>query len=146
MRQPQTEVRRWDGDRGGIVVGLGGVSDEHAVDWALDEARRRRCGVRLVLGWVSDVVAAVRRGEEVLSRLDERTRRAVRLDVCRGDAATVWAHVASGAELMVVGGRRDGALPDGLRAVRCPVVLVSGGRVEVFPVGAAAATRAGTPE
>jgi nucleotide-binding universal stress UspA family protein len=144
-------------DTGTIVVGVdGSESAEHALDWAIEEAKLRGARLRLVSGW--HVPAVVYGGPGFASQLDEpldktfeevaedvvgaaakRAREAgVEADasVKEGQAAEVLVEAGANADLLVVGSRGHGGFAGLLLGsvsaqcahhARCPLVIVRPG-------------------
>jgi nucleotide-binding universal stress UspA family protein len=112
-------------DRGHIVVGIdGSTGSEHALQWAMDEARDRHLAVEVVHAWsqpvsvypadlYTDPAAYRTAGAKVLAHawatLDEGpggTR--ITSHLVQEDAATALLDAAADAELLVVGSRGRG--------------------------------------
>jgi nucleotide-binding universal stress UspA family protein len=133
-----------------IVCGIdGSPAGRRALDWAFDEARRRRCRLRVVSVWWWDGLQsgsattspdeARRRAEEVLNRvLDEALStlddppETERLAL-EGRPSERLCFAALDAELLVLGSHGHGAIHDTLvgstsqhviRHATCPVVIL----------------------
>lgn len=139
-----------DGREHVIVCGVdGSVGSQRALEWAIDEAVRRDCRLRVVTAWSWDGVeavgaassptAALTRAQEIqeaaLSRVLAATKHSPKLErvLTRGVPSRALCTAALDAELMVLGSQGHGFVHDKLvgstsqhviRHASCPVVLV----------------------
>ena len=145
-RSPVAVVRESDGEvHGRVVVGVDGSrSSLLALEWAVDEAERRRAAVRVVCAWHYPPVGAFVIGPDegydgLASQVVEeasapyRERVTIELEERFGPAAGVLLEAAERADLLVVGSRGHGGFRELLLGstgsecahhARCPVVVV----------------------
>lgn len=137
--------------RDAVVVGVdGSAASRRALDWALEEARRRRCGVEVVTAFTSIPVTPDRLSRSGAERVLSAARsemlppgydRPVSFQSVEGAPAEVLTHMSEHAALLVVGSHAvDGLLRSAMASVgdlvarmaHCPVVLVPG-RAHLLP-------------
>jgi nucleotide-binding universal stress UspA family protein len=130
-----------------IVCGIdGSPAGRRALEWALDEARRRSCRLRAVTAWSWDGLEsgtafsspreARAHAEEVQRRvLDQSPAEGIEVEplVVEGRPSTILCTAALDAELLVLGSHGHGAVHDALvgstsqhviRHATCPVVIL----------------------
>lgn len=141
------------GNRGSIVVGFdGSESSEHALEWAVAEARLRDARLDLVSAWdIANLVYAYgyvpamsppleseaqAHAEELLAETKARLADsgvAISTEAVRGQAADVLVAAAEKADLLVLGSRGHGGFTGLLLGsvgaqcahhAHCPVVIV----------------------
>ena len=117
-----------------IVVGVDGTESSAALlRWARDVALAKHGRIRAVLAWRPPAYASlvpfraevslIRVAEERLAKLVAENTLGVSVQsaVMEGAPATVLLRAAADADLLVIGGRRDGAAPASSVGVRCAV-------------------------
>jgi nucleotide-binding universal stress UspA family protein len=142
-----TSARPIDGER--VVVGIDGSdASQHALSWALDEARFRQAAVEVVHAWTPPLlgVPALADGygvfeEPARSLVEAALQRAdlsglpvpVRTSIRTGSGGAVLVHAAQDADLVVVGSRGLGGFKGLLLGsvsyqvthhASCPVVVI----------------------
>lgn len=141
-----------------VVVGVdGSAAARAALEWAVDDARRRGCRVDAVTVWQPDygiVVGPL--PAEVGMRMSPQARRAaqqavldnavqgfegveIRRILLEGDAGTELARASENAELLVVGNRGHGQIAEVILGsvsaycthhASCPVVVIRAPKIE----------------
>ncbi|HZU73212.1 MAG TPA: universal stress protein [Acidimicrobiales bacterium] len=147
----KTGDARWLSD-GPIVVGVdGSAHGRRAVDWALEEARARHCGVLLILAYDYGVAPMAPIAYDVFSKIEEGARQTLDEEVAYaarsgvpvegrlefGPASRALIEASAGAPMLVVGGRGRGGFAGALLGsvstacvhhALCPVVVVPSDR------------------